>query len=682
MLVLPAWLGLVTLAAVRPLAAQEPDAGPTTSARQNYARTPDTVIPYRDFQEPYLRFFQKVTPFRGGGYDAQEATDVDTVRIGVLAPGGQAPDADLGRELIDGVTLAFEQANAAGGYQGLPFEMVLREDSGLWGGTANEMVTLKSVDDVRAVIGSIDGANTHIALRVALKIEMPMVNSGTTDPTLTETAIPWILRCMADDRQQSYALAHHIFVERGLKTVAAFRVNDRYGRTGIAEFRDAARRLKHPLRVELRWERGSRDFAKQLDRIAQTKPEAVVLWGNAADAAAVVREMRRRNMPQLIFGCDRLVSRSFLEAAGAAAQGVAAVATFDPTQPDPRYAGFLEAFRDRFGREPDAFAAHAFDGANILIESVRKGGLNRVRIRDALHEYRRFDGVTGFIEFDTTLNDIGPVYMATVRDGAFVYERAGFSKAAQSTGGAAPYRTLSEAPPVSRVADVAVLDDRHETFRLGCFLPLDARGQSVVHGLEMALAQDAKVHGDQVSIELVVRDSRGAWGDNAKELTALVVDEKVLALVGSTERRGTHLMETMAARLHLPLITLCDDDPTIHAIPLPWVFSVAPVDEIQDASFAERFEMRFATVATREAAMGYDAGQLLVSAIRGGRPTRAGVQEQLAKAHCHQCVSGAFHFDALGRRVNATRPAPQPTVGGANGVNATMGVMDGSEGSP
>ena len=34
-----------------------------------------------------------------------------------------------------------------------------------------------------------------------------MVNTGTTDPTLTETAIPWILRCMADDRQQGYALA-------------------------------------------------------------------------------------------------------------------------------------------------------------------------------------------------------------------------------------------------------------------------------------------------------------------------------------------------------------------------------------------------------------------------------------------------------------------------------------------
>jgi ABC-type branched-subunit amino acid transport system substrate-binding protein len=676
-----AWIGSAVFVPLHVLRAEEPDTSVKKTTQGNYGRTPDTVIPYREFHQPYVRFFQEVTAFRGYGRDAQNAGLPETVRIGVLAPTGSAPDADLGQEMIDGITLAIEQANAGGGYQGIPFETVLRRDAGLWGGTANEMVAFKFHDDVVGVLGSIDGANTHIALRVALKAQVPMLNTATTDPTLTETAIPWLMRCMADDRQQGYALAHHIFSKCEIKKVAALRVNDRYGRTGIAEFRDAARRLKHPLRLELRWDRGDRDFSKQLDRIAQTGAEAVVLWGNAEDTAAVVQEMRRRNMPQLIFGCDRLVSRRFLEIAGEAADGVVAVATYNPTELNPRYTEFLKAFQKRFDREPDSFAAHAYDGANILIESIRKGGLNRIRVRDALHEYDRYAGVTGLIEFDTTLNDIGSVYIATVTDGDYVYERADFSKSARSAPGAIPYRTLADSPPVARVAQVADNERIPKAHRIGCFLPLDTTGESVVRGLRMALAQLDTLSGE-VPIELIVRDSRGVWGDNGSALTSLVANEDVLALVGSTERRGTHLMETMVAKLHVPLITLCGDDPTIHAIPLSWIFSVAPAGDIVDENFVRRFELRYGTAVTREAAMGYDAGQLLLSAIRGGGTTRAGLRKQLATAACRTCVSGSFRFDALGRRVDFIDVTPMATLEETNSVIGMTRVDNGREGSP
>ncbi len=663
MLIALAWIGLASFSPVHLLRAEQPEVSAKKTAGDNYGRTPDTVIPYRNFREPYLRFFQEVQPFRGTRQDAQTTSWSKTVRIGVLAPTQSAPDADLGQEMIDGITLAIEQANAAGGFRGIPFETVLREDTGAWGGSANEIVAFKYQDDVLAILGSIDGANTHIALRVALKVQIPMLNTATTDPTLTETGIPWILRCMADDRQQGYALAHHIFNTCGIKKIAALRVNDRYGRMGIAEFRDAARRLRHPLRVELRWNRGDRDFSKQLDRIEATGAQAVVLWGNASDTAAVVREMRRRNMPQAIFGCDRLVSRRFLEEAGDAAQGVVAVATFNPNEPNPRYTKFLSAFQERFGRKPDTFAAHAFDGANILLACVQKGGINRVAVRDALHEFRRFDGVTGPIEFDTTLNDIGPVYIATVNDGTYEYKHAEFTKTAQATPDAVPYRTQSDSPPVVRVAQVADRQSDRDAVRIGCFLPLGPSGRSVVAGLKMALAEEVGTEPGQVSIELVVRDSRGVWGDNGSALTALVTDEDVLVLVGSTERRGTHLMETLAAKLHIPLVTLCGDDPTIHAIPLPWVFSVAPAGEVIESDFARRFELRFGSKATRQSAMGYDAGKLLVRAIRGGGPTRAGLRNKLATLSCVECVSGSFAFDAFGRRVDLIDSTEMITLG-------------------
>lgn len=657
----PALLSVAMLVLAAPLGAQEPralqDAVDRDAAKKpvNYGRTPDTAIPYRNFREPYLRFFQTVMPFRGAQTEpraqANGSIPPRTLRIGYFGPTESAPDADLGQQMLEGVRLAVEQANTADGYQGIPFELIEREDLGLWGSSSNEMVAFKYVDDVLAVIGSIDGANTHIALRVALKIQMPMINTATTDPTLTETNIPWMLRCMADDRQQGYALAYYIFQERGIKKVAAFRANDRYGRTGIAEFRDAARRLKAPLRAELRWDPGDRDFTVQLDRIAETGAEAVVLWGNAADTAAVVKEIRRRQMPIQIFGCDRLANRSFLAKAGPAAEGVVAVATIDPTRDDPIYKRFVEAFAARFGHEPGTFAAHAYDGANILISAIHKAGPNRVRIRDALSEFEHFDGVTGPIRFDTTLNDIGPVYLATVQDGAFVYREIDFTSTRQASRTTVPYRRLADAPPAARSpkSDTDGSADVPAEYRIGCFLPLDDAGQEVLRGARLALADDAAQHPDAPPIQLFSRDARGAWGDASNLLVELVFDKEVIAVV-ATERRGTHLAEMLAAKFHFPVVTLCDADPTVTQIPLSWIFRVAPGPSM-DSDFADRYARHYGSKATARAALGYDAAALMAMRIRGGAHGRRALRDGLAGSTWFQGVSGTFRFDTLGNRI-------------------------------
>ena len=89
------------------------------------------------------------------------------------------------------------------------------------------------------MLGTIDGANSHIAIRVALKAEVVMINSGDTDPTFIETNIPWVARVIGDDRQQAYLLTDFWYRKLGLKRVAIIRSSNRYGRFGVREIRDA-----------------------------------------------------------------------------------------------------------------------------------------------------------------------------------------------------------------------------------------------------------------------------------------------------------------------------------------------------------------------------------------------------------------------------------------------------------
>ncbi len=77
--------------------------------------------------------------------------------------------------------------------------------------------------------------------------------------------------------------------------------------------------------------------------------------------------------------------------------------------------------------EPDVFAAHAYDGMNMLIEAIQKVGLNRVLIRDILLDLKTFQGyqgVTGKLILDATWNNIRPVFMAEVRNGKFKFSPA------------------------------------------------------------------------------------------------------------------------------------------------------------------------------------------------------------------------------------------------------------------
>ena len=181
------------------------------------------------------------------------------------------------------------------------------------------------------MFGSISGDSTHIALRVSLKAELPIVNSASTDPTIPETLIPWFLTDLQDDRVQGYTLARRIYTEVGLKCVAMLRENDRYGRFGVPKFRDASRRLGHPVVIEQKFLPGDADFSRQLQVIQDSRVDAVVLWNDVAPAAAILKQMRAFGMKQPVFGSHRTIGDELVRAAGSAAEGFEAVFPYDPS---------------------------------------------------------------------------------------------------------------------------------------------------------------------------------------------------------------------------------------------------------------------------------------------------------------------------------------------------------------
>jgi len=388
-----------------------------------YGKTPETYFPYNNFQKAYKYHFLEPTQFLGAGRDKLPPNNLKEVRIGFLGPLEGSAITSLGKQMLNGTMLAIEEANKKGGYNGLPFKLMIHNDVGLWGAAANEIVKMDD-EKVWAWLGSIDDIVSHVALRATLKMEMMMVNTGDPDPTFTETSIPWTVRVISDDRQSGYALASYIFDKMKHKRVAVIRTNSRYGRVGIMEYSGIAVRLGHPMMIEERFSDGETDFTMQLENINRVSPDAILIWGNAKESALILKQIRALGMKQPIYGSDRMVSSEFLKIAGKDAEGIVTTCQYNPEANNLKLKKFKVNYLKRFDQEPDVFAAHAYDGMNMLIEAIRKVGLNRVLIRDVLSDLKTFqgyNGVTGKIIFDGSMNDIGDIFLAKVNNGKFNY---------------------------------------------------------------------------------------------------------------------------------------------------------------------------------------------------------------------------------------------------------------------
>ena len=541
----------------------DPPGPPANRELQPYANAPADMRPFSKFTKPYYEHYGKLVEYNGAARDVETVKpgEIDEVRIGFLGPVENHPDERLGKMMLAGARLAVDEANRAGGYCGTPFKLMIHNDQAIWGASSNEIVKMAYDDKVWAMLGSISGDSTHIALRVSLKAELPIVNSAATDPTIPETIIPWYFTTIQDDRVQSYTLARRIYTDLGLQKIALLRVNDRYGRFGVLKFKDASRRLGHPVFIEQKYLPGDMDFRRQLRIIGESGADGIVVWGDAPAAGTILKQARALGMKQRVFGSYRVLGDDLLRIAGAAAEGVEIVFPFDMTRDDPAWLAFNQRFEREFNRRPEVFASLAYDTMNILLGAVCRAGLNRGRIRDALTGLERYKGVTGEMVFDPNCKNIVPMYLATVKAGRYEFRRYPMQ---------IPYARVEE-KPVSYTGP-PVPDAPQGPVRIGIFGPDAAK-------LAAGLAPLVGRYAGRYALTAIPSDV--PWGKASHDLVKLIYDEQALALV-ATDRNASHLAEQLAVKAFIPLIAVSADH-SLTSVNIPWVFRVPPDAGVTDA---------------------------------------------------------------------------------------------------
>jgi branched-chain amino acid transport system substrate-binding protein len=321
------------------------------------------------------------------------------VKIGHVAPltGGIA---HLGKDNENGARLAIEEANAAkikiGGKEA-KFVLLAEDDQA--DPKVGTTVAQKLVDaKVAGVVGHLNSGTTIPASAIYNQAGIPMISGSATNPKLTEQGFKVTFRVVGRDDQQGPAIASYLNTNKKPKLVAVIDDATAYGE-GIAN--EVEKTLKAANVKVLPREKGTdktTDWKAVLTKLRGRNPDAVFYGGMDATGGPLLKQGRELGLKAVFSFGDGACTDKMKELAGDAADGLlCSQAGIPPQAADKK---FLDAYKKKFNVDPILYAPFTYDGANLLIEAMKKA--DSTEPAKYLPELAKISymGASGRIEFD------------------------------------------------------------------------------------------------------------------------------------------------------------------------------------------------------------------------------------------------------------------------------------------
>ena len=313
---------------------------------------------------------------------AQAAEPVQVGAVEILS----GPNAAYGIAIKAGLDLALEAVNAKGVLGGRPVALTVEDSGGTKDGAINAARKLIGRDKVVAIIGPTLSNEMFAVGPVTNARGVPTIGTSTTANGITDIG-PFIFRTALPEADVLPATLKKA-IARGAKTIALLYANDdAFSKSGFDTMQAAARAAG--LQVVATESFGSKDtdFSAQLTKIKSLKPDAVGISALVEPISGVLLQARQLGFGKetLFLGGNGANSPKLGQIAGAAADGMLVGSPWFAGKPDKPNQDFVTAFRAKYGKEPDQFAAQAYDAMLILAEAIdRAGAAEPGKIRDAL----------------------------------------------------------------------------------------------------------------------------------------------------------------------------------------------------------------------------------------------------------------------------------------------------------
>ena len=321
----------------------------------------------------------------------------------------------------NGVKLAVQEINKAGGVDGKKIELVTKDNKSENAEASTAATNLAIQSQVNAMIGPATSGAVAAASLNAQKTGVPLLTpSGTQDDLTLDTVDgvkKYVFRTTFQDSFQGQVLAQYAYSNLNAKKVVLYYDNSSDYAKGIAE--EFKKKYQGDIVTTATFASGDKDFQSALTKIKNLDYDAIVMPGYYTETGIITKQARDMGISVPILGPDGFNDDSFGDLAGKAnTNGVYYVSGYSTkTALSAKATDFIKAYKAKYGSEPNMFAALAYDSV-YMIAKAAEGAKTSIDIADNLASLKDFDGVTGTMTIDKKHNPIKTALMVAIKDGA------------------------------------------------------------------------------------------------------------------------------------------------------------------------------------------------------------------------------------------------------------------------
>jgi len=347
--------------------------------------------------------------------------DPNVIKIGEYGSltGGQAT---FGISTHEGIELAVDEINAAGGVGGKTLKLITLDDQGKPEEAALAVTKLITQDKVQVVLGEVASSLSLAAAPICQKRKIPMISPSSTNPKVTQQG-DYIFRVCFIDPFQGQVMADFAMANLKAKTAAVFRDQKSDYSMGLADF--FVKRFKEKggtIVSDESYVADDKDFKSQLTVIRGKKPDVVFVPGYYGEVGLIAKQARELGVKVPLLGGDGWESEKLFEIGGKALDNCYFSTHSSSESTDKKVKEFVRKYKERYKHTPDALATLGYDAAGVLVAALKVAkSTSGSDLRDAIAATKDFPGVTGKISLDADRNAVKSAVVLKVSGGKAVF---------------------------------------------------------------------------------------------------------------------------------------------------------------------------------------------------------------------------------------------------------------------
>lgn len=346
----------------------------------------------------------------------------ETIKIGVSAAlTGPAP-LD-GERTMQGINMAVEEINAAGGVKGRMLEVIVEDDQNTANIAVNVINKLANDPEIVAIVGPHRSANAMATEQIMADAKVPFLTGASSPNLVTQVDNPYFFRVRGSDSFVGEIIAKFALEDIGATRIGVIYNNDDYGTGG----RDVVVNYLTENGVEPVVVEGHNtndtDMSGVIIKCRNAEVDCLIVYTHDPEAAILTRQLNEMGLDVPVVGPTTFTLPTYLGLVTAEeTEGFYSVCDFVSGNPDPLASEFQQAFNEKYGVDPDLFAACYYTAIYVLKDAIERADeITREDIQQALLETKDLPSVYGTLYANEDGELVHSAVVAQIVDNAPVF---------------------------------------------------------------------------------------------------------------------------------------------------------------------------------------------------------------------------------------------------------------------